>query len=428
MNESPGDLNRSIASSIDAALELDSAGRRRRGRRWLWWLGAALGIVAVLAWGAYALFGGSTAISWRTVKATRGDLVIEVNATGTLTPLTTVDVSSELSGVVRTVPVDENQRVKAGDVLAQLDTVALTALLQGAEAQVRSAVAQAASARLTLADAEAALARAESLVKRGMISTSEADRARSDRDRAAAAVAIAEAATAVAEANRDIKRVDLDKSTIRAPIDGVVLTRSVDPGQTVAASLSAPVLFVLAADLTKMELEAAIDEADVGAVAAGQTAHFTVDAWPGRQFTAVVGDVAYASTKTDNVVTYAATFAVDNGELLLRPGMTATVALTVREAKGIVTVPNEAFRFAPPAVEKSEGFSLLSLFMPRFPRGEARKPEANADGSRTLYVLADGQPQPVTVMPGASDGERTEIVSGLDEGAEVVTGMASAAR
>lgn len=429
MNENAGNLNQAIGGAIETALELDPAGRRRRGRRWIYWLAAALGIVAIIAWGLTAWFGGETTVAYRTAEAARGDLVIEISATGTLNPLTTVDISSEMSGVVREVPVNENQRVKAGDMVARLDTVSLSAQVDRATAQVKSAEAQLENARVTLRDAEDALTRAGTLGKRGLISSQEADKARSDRDRAVAALSIAEAAVAVAGADLKLKQADLAKSEIRSPIDGMVLTRSVDPGQTIAASLSAPVLFVIAENLERMKLEAAIDEADIGQVAIGQKSHFTVDTWPDRIFEATVSDIAYASTTADNVVSYKATLDVDNSELLLRPGMTATVVVVIREARDVVTVPNEAFRFTPPQTEASNGgFSLLRLFMPRFPRSNGKKVERNADGTRTLYVLKDGAPEAVKVRPGASDGERTEILSGLDAGAVVIVGTVGAAK
>lgn len=428
MNKNAGDLNAAIGGGVEAALELDKSGRRKRGRRWVWWV-LALAVVGGLgAWGAMTMFGGKTETTWRTAQSERGDLIIEINATGALNPLTTVDISSEMSGVVREVGASENQRVKAGDVIARLDTVSLAAQVERAAAQLKSAEAQVENASVTLRDAIDGVARAETLLKRALVSTQEAEKARSDRDRATAALSIAEAALAVARADLDIKKADLNKAVIRAPIDGVVLTRSVDPGQTVAASLSAPVLFVIAEDLARMQLEAAIDEADIGQVAIGQKARFTVDAWPDRTFEATVRDIAYASTKTDNVVSYKATLDVDNAELLLRPGMTATVAVVVREARGVVTIANEAFRFTPPKEEASGGFSLMRLFMPRFPRGAGKRSIASADGTRTIYVLDNGQPSPVKVKAGASDGERTEIVSGLDAGAAVVLAAVSAAK
>jgi HlyD family secretion protein len=183
------------------------------------------------------------------------------------------------------------------------------------------------------------------------------------------------------------------------------------------------VLFVIAEDLTRMQLEAAIDEADIGRVAKGQTGHFTVDAFPDQRFDAKISDIAYASVTTDNVVTYEAKLDVDNSKLLLRPGMTAAVDVVTRQADGVLTIPNAAFRYSPPARQagSSRGFSLRDLFMPRFRRHRDRaEPPATAEGMRAVYVLRDGHPQKVMVKPGDTDGEFTEILSGLKEGDKVI--------
>lgn len=352
-----------------------------------------------------------------------GDLTIAVTATGTLQPLIQVDISSELSGVVRAVLVNENQQVKRGEVLAELDTTRISAQVEGAIASAASAAAQVQQAEATLKETAQTLTRTEQLASRGTAANQALETALAARDRAAAAVAVAKANLQISQAQLKLQQADLAKSRIYAPIDGIVLKRDVDPGQTVASSLQAPVLFVIAADLRKMELKAAIDEADIGMVAAGQAARFTVDAFPGRIFDAAIRDIAFASVTTEGVVTYDARLDVDNAELLLRPGMTATVSVVTREAKNIVTVPATAFRFRPPVAEQ-RGWSLTSLFMPTMPRGGGRRQQQSmpADGSRTLYVLEAGQPKPVRVKIGSTDGERTEILSGLAEGAPVVVG------
>ncbi len=244
----------------------------------------------------------------------------------------------------------------------------------------------------------------------------------------AAAVAVAESNLAIAEADLKLQEADFQKSTIYAPIDGIVLTRSVDPGQTVASSLQAPVLFVIAADLKNMELKAAIDEADIGAVKAGQGARFTVDAFPDRRFDADIRDISFASVTTEGVVTYDARLDVENDELLLRPGMTATVSVVTREAKSVLTIPNAAFRYSPPVRTANEGWSLQRLFMPRMgrPRDNRQQRTREPDGTRAVYVLKDGQPQKVQVKTGSTDGEKTEIISGLSEGEQLITGTQEA--
>ena len=366
------------------------------------------------------------AANYRTEPVTAGDLTVEVTATGTLQPLTQVDISSELSGVVRSVPAAENQNVRKGEVLAQLDTTRLAAEIERAEASTKVAQARVEDARTTLKETEQAFSRADQLSRRGMGTNQALDTATAARDRAHSALAVAEANVAIAAAELKLQKADLEKSAIYAPIDGIVLTRSVDPGQTVASSLQAPVLFVIAADLKKMELKAAVDEADIGGVKTGQKARFTVDAFPGRTFDALIRDISYASVTTEGVVTYDARLDVDNAELLLRPGMTATVSIITREAGDVLTVPSEAFRYRPPAVEENRGWSLERIFSPpRMRRNRDTRPQ-RTDGTRPLYVLKNGVPELVHVKPGATDGDRTEIVSGLAAGDQVIVGEGSA--
>lgn len=423
----PGTAPKAESPDVAAALHLDRKGRGRR-RRWPYLV--ALAVAAAVAVGAAYAYSGRTSqrVAYATIAAERGDLTVEVSATGNLQPLTKVDISSELSGVIRSVAVGENQRVKAGDVLAELDKTRLSAQVERGEASVEAARARVADAQTTLRETEKSLDRARQLAERGMTTEQALEVATAARDRAASAVAIAEANLAIAVAELKLQQADLEKSTIYAPIDGIVLTRSVDPGQTVASSLQAPVLFVIAAGLENMELKAAIDEADIGSVKPGQKAVFTVDAFPERKFDAEIRDLAYASVTTDGVVTYDARLDVDNAELLLRPGMTATVSVVTREAKDVITVPAAAFRFRPPAVQPRASWSLQSMFMPRLPRsGGQRATTVSTDGTRTLYVLENGQPAPVKVKTGSTDGERTEILSGLDVGDLVVTGTTNAA-
>lgn len=412
--------------SAEIALGLGRHGRTgKRFRRWLLAL-VALALLGAAAYG-YTLFGQSSARpAYQTVAAEPGNITVEVSATGTLQPLIQVDISSELSGVMRSVSVEENQRVAKGDVLAELDTVRLAAQVERAEASAKAAAAKVTEARTTLKETEQTLARAEALAGRGMVTEQALETATAARDRAVANVAIAEANLAIAEAELKLQEADLQKSTIYAPIDGIVLTRSVNPGQTVASSMQAPVLFVIAAELESMELKAAIDEADIGGVKPGQTARFTVDAFPERRFDAEIRDIAFASVATEGVVTYDARLDVDNAELLLRPGMTATVSVITREASDVLTIPAAAFRYSPQAGGQ-RSFSLRDLFMPRMGRrGGQRQDRPGQPGERRLYVLKNGAPEAVAVRTGATDGERTEIVSGLKAGDLVVTGASPA--
>jgi HlyD family secretion protein len=221
----------------------------------------------------------------------------------------------------------------------------------------------------------------------------------------------------VASADLVLKQTDIDKSRILSPVDGIVLKRSVEPGQTVASSLQAPVLFTLAEDLRRMQVEADVDEADIGWVKPGQKATFTVDAYPGKKFPAEIGTVEYSPTTKDNVVTYKAVLIVDNAELLLRPGMTATAEIVVKEVRQALAVPNAALRYKPPAAKKQESFSFTRLFLPRMPRNEPSKNDEAKPGDRKIWILADGSPQEIAIKPGASDGEKTEVLGGdLKEG------------
>lgn len=429
--ERPEKSKLSRPEPIEQALGLDHGGKPKRARRR--WPALVLLAVAVAVAGGVGYWQWTSAATpqtvYRAVPVERGTLTVEVSATGTLQPLTQVDVSSELSGVVRSVAVEENQRVGEGDVLAELDTTRILAQIERAEANVSAARARVVDAQVTQTETEQALTRAQTLSTRGMATEQALEIAIAARDRAASAVAIAQANLEVAQADLKLQQADLAKSTIYAPIDGIVLSRTVNPGQTVASSMQAPVLFVIAENLETMELKAAVDEADIGAVTPGQQARFTVDAFPGRRFDAEIRDVSYASVVTEGVVTYEARLNVANAELLLRPGMTATVNIVTREDGDVLLAPAAAFRFSPPQETQGSGWSIQQLFSPRPPmrmwggRGGAG---SSNDGSRPLYVLADGQPQMVRVTTGATDGDFVEILSGLEEGDRVIVGTGQA--
>ncbi|MBM3520998.1 MAG: efflux RND transporter periplasmic adaptor subunit, partial [Alphaproteobacteria bacterium] len=314
-----------------------------------------------------------------------------------------------------------------GDVLAELDTVKIKAGLDRARAALAATEARIATAAATAAEASLALERAISLEKKGVSSAQVLEAARAAHDRAEASLKAAEADAAVARADVALEETDLAKSRIVSPVNGIVLKRTAEPGQTVASSLQAPVLFTLAEDLRRMQVEASIDEADIGAVATGQKASFTVDAFPTRRFPAVIESIDYSPTTTDNVVTYTAILSVDNGELLLRPGMTANAEIVVRKLDSTLAVANAALRFELPRMREDKGFSVTSLFLPRMPRFEKSSNKAAADGERTIYILADGVPKPIVIRAGDSDGELTEILAGdLKEGDPVITAARAA--
>jgi HlyD family secretion protein len=401
--------------TIGETLGLDDAGRRKRAvGRWV------LGVVVLLAVGAagaaYLWLGGDGgAPRYVTAAVERGDLAVTVTATGTLEPTNEVDVSSELSGIVRSVRVDHNDAVKQGQTLAELDTDKLKAQVALSEAELVAARARVKEATATVTQTKRDFDRYKPLAESSVVSAQKFDEAEAAYARANAGLESARADVAVAEANLQLRRTDLEKACICSPIDGVVLQRAVEPGQTVAATLQAPVLFTVAEDLTEMELQVDVDEADVSLVAAGQSAHFTVDAYPDRDFPATVTKVRYAPETTEGVVTYKAQLTADNGELLLRPGMTATAEIAVQTVRDAVLVPNEALRFTPPQTEaeSDDGGGFLRQLLPRPPhRTTTRQPAAATGNQRTLWVLRDGAPAAVAVTIGLSDGQRTAIVDG----------------
>lgn len=405
---------------IESVLGLDTRSRRSRWGKRLLWLLVAAALAAGAAWWLLNRQTSAALISYDTAPATTKTLQVKVQATGNVQPTTQVDVSSERSGVIRSVNVKANSLVKRGDVLAQLDTERLEAELARGKAALAATEARLEDAKATLVEKQTAFKRAERLSKQGISSTADLDTARAARSRAEAGVVAAKADIEVAKAELTMQETDITKTRILSPVDGIVLKRDAEPGQTVASSLQAPVLFTLAEDLARMQLEADIDEADIGEVKPGQSATFTVDAYPGKSFPAVIETIEYSPEVTDNVVTYKAILTVDNSELLLRPGMTATAQILVNEVTDALTVPNAALRYAPPRRNAAQGFSVTSLFIPRIPQTE-KSAAPSADGERTIYVLRGGTPEPVKVRSGVSDGRDTQILSGeIKAGDEVI--------
>lgn len=418
------------AGDTDALLGLRPSATRTflaRWRRPLIALGAAAAIAA--AWLYYATRGVDTGVRYVTAPTAVGDLHIVVTATGSIQPTTKVDVSSELSGIVRRVLVDFNTPVKRGQVLAELDTDKLSAAVENARAKLAAYRARVAELEVTIAETARELERKTALAAKDVTSQREFDAARFAHNRAVAQLASARADVIAAEADLKINETNLAKASILSPINGIVLKRSVDPGQTVASSLQAPVLFTIAEDLTKMEAQVDIDEADVGKVREGQAAVFTVDAYPDRKFPARLRELRYAPETVQGVVTYKGILTVDNGELLLRPGMTATAEIAVQEIAGALLVPNAALRFVPPAEQPApESVSLLRRLLPMIPRSRPGQREETG-AARRVWILRDGRAVAVPVTAGASDGRRTQIVQGdLKPGQPVIVDTASARR
>jgi RND family efflux transporter, MFP subunit len=374
-----------------------------------------------------------------TTPLTRGDIGLTITATGKLAPTNEVIVGSELSGTVLEVYVDINDRVTKGQPLAKLDTTKLAQQIESSRANLRAAQASVAQAEATVRETAATLKRLQELrrVSEGKLpSQTEFDAATAAADRAAANLLAAQASVAQAEATLRINENDLSKAVIKSPIDGIVLTRAVEPGQTVAASFTAPELFVIAENLDHMKLTVTVAEADIGRLAAGQSATFTVDAWPDRTYRAKVRRVAFGSSVTNNVVTYETDLEVSNADLSLRPGMTATADIRVAESKNVFLVPAAALRFDPekasaPVAEAPKKTFVQSLTpMPRMNRPRAPGGNGERDGARQtrskIWILRDGVPRSIPVKLGLNDGRQVEI-SGDDlvENLPVITKAAA---
>ena len=434
----------SNTSSVpDADLAKIMATQPTRGRfRVLRWL--LILLVLAVAIGGYLFYQDSSATStaprYQTEALSRGNLRVTVSATGKLEPINQVDVGSELSGTIETVLVDYNDRVKKGQVIARLDIAKLQDAIAKSKASLASAEAKVLQTMATVKEASANLKRLRQVAKLSggkvpaptELETAEATLQRANADEGSARAAVEEARAALRS-----NETDLAKASIRSPIDGVVLERQVEPGQTVAASLQAPVLFTLAENLAQMELQVDVDEADVGQVRDGQSATFSVDAYPNRNYPARISQVRFGAETVNNVVTYKTILNVDNDDLSLRPGMTATAEIVTAERENVFLVPNAALRFTPPQSNEAEpkGRSgLLASLMPRPPRSMMRsgKQPTNTKGSkgagRQIWILRDGLPVALPVTVGSSDGRMTEVTGeGVEAGLPVIISSAKAA-
>lgn len=386
---------------------------------------AALAVVALI----YLMFSGGNGTAkgrYLTEEATTGNLIVTISASGTLQPTRSVDVGSELSGTLEAVLVEENDRVTKGQVLARLDTAKLQDAVAKSRAAVVAAEATVQQMEATVAESRASLNRLRHVAELSggkVPSQAELESAEAAQQRAVANAASARAAVVQARATLKTDETNIGKAVIRSPINGVVLARKVEPGQTVVAAMTTPVLFSLAEDLTQMELQVKVDEADVGTVKLGQPASFTVSAWTGREFPAVIRRVGIGSTITDNVVTYKTILGVSNDDLALRPGMTATARIVTAQRENALLVPNAALRFAPPAMaETTQQGSLVSRLLPRPPQPKKQKNHAATTGvQQAVWVLRDGQPYAIPVTTGVSNGRQTEILVGeLNAGMAVI--------
>ena len=363
---------------------------------------AALSTVTLAALGSR---GKDTAPTVTAAPVTRGDIVSTVSATGTLAAVTSVQVGTQVSGVVEVLSADFNSIVRKGQVLARLEQSAFRSAIEQAQANVTKAAAELERTRVTAEDAETKQRRAQQLAERELIARNDLDSATLARDTAVVQIRSAEASLAQARAALRQAEVNLSKTIITSPIDGVVISRNVDVGQTVAASLSAPTLYLIAADLTRMQVSASVDESEMGKIRAGQTVSFTVDAYPGKAFPGRVEQVRLNPVVANNVVTYATIVSAANPDLSLKPGMTANLTIEVDRRENVLRAPAAATRFRPTAD------TLTALHAP-----------STKSTPNTVWTYVNGQAAPVQVKFGASDGAWTEILNApFGEGTPLIT-------
>jgi HlyD family secretion protein len=351
-------------------------------------------------------------VSYKTAPAQKRHLVAKVTASGTLSATITVQVGAQVSGRIAKLNADFNSPVKKGELIAELDPSLFDAAVQQAKANYDQALAGLAKSKAAAGLAQKQLARTRALQQQSLASQQDLDTAESAESTAQADVQLQNANLEQARASLNQSRVNLSYTKIYSPIDGVVISRSVDVGQTVAASLQAPVLFTIAEDLRKMQVDTNVSEGDVGRLKEGMRAYFTVDAFPGRRFHGVIAQIRNAATNVQNVVTYDAVIKVDNDQLELRPGMTANVTIVWAERKDVLAVPNAALRFHPPDVAGPS-------------KAQHKKRGQAADEERTVYVVEGPSASPVKVQTGLTDGLYTEITSGdLKEGSNLAVDTA----
>jgi HlyD family secretion protein len=412
--------------------------RRKRSRwtRWVFWLVVLAGLGGGGYWYWQGQASGTVAVRYTTTEVAKADITVIVTAVGTVQPTQQVDVGSLISGTIAEVNVAINDVVTKGQVLARLDTSSLEAELARDQASLSARKAEVEDAIATQEAALAALTRADKLRVKGLNSEEDLAAATTAKRRADAAVASARANVHVAEANVKLSQTSIDKAEILAPIDGMILDKTADLGQTVSATGSTVTLFTIAHDLGQMQLQIDVDEADIGKVELGDSASFSVDAYLGQSFPAKVSSLRFAPQKVEGIVTYATILDIDNSDHRLRPGMTASADVTVEHAAGVVAVPNAAFRYTPPVAQATQPTTGLlgMLFSSGAPGPGARTRttttnDVTRDGFRNLYVLKDGVASKVAVKTGLTDGDLTQILEGpLVEGDQVITAQSASSR
>lgn len=394
-------------------------------------LGFIVSIVVIgLAIGGYVFFNGErkAPVRYRTTTVERGSVVSMVTATGTINPVVSVQVGTQVSGMIKSLHADFNSVVKAGDVVAVIDPEPFKARRDQAASNLEMAKANVARAKTDLAQRKREYERTQSLLSQQFVSQNDVDLALTNYQSAEAQLNVVAAQVKQAEAALNAAELDLKYTVIRSPVNGIVVARNIEVGQTVAASFATPNLFLIALDLTQMQVDTNVSESDIGGITEGKQATFSVDAYPGVQFQGVIRQVRLAPINVQNVVTYNVVVGVENKDLRLRPGMTANVSIVVAKKDDVLKVPNAAIRFTPPKTEQQDGQTMA----PRPTRSEggsagSRPPLAGDQGTTTRTVWKQGsseEPEPVTVQTGISDGTATEVIGGeLGEGDQVIVGL-----
>jgi len=371
---------------------------------------ALIGIPCVI----YGLIDKKNEPGYRTVRLERGDIASTILATGTLNPVILVQVGSQISGNIKRLYADFNSVVKKNQVIARIDSMLLKAEVEKARANYKAALANVEKAKVIANDTRRTLNRYEALVKENLVSQSDVDTAQTNYDSAVAQIEVVRAQVDQTRSTLDFSRTRLDYAIIRSPVDGIVLSRNVDVGQTVAASFQAPTLFTIARDLTEMQVNTSVDEADIGRVEVGQEVTFTVDAYPSEVFEGRVSQIRNAPQVVQNVITYDVIIEVENPELKLKPGMTANVSIVVAEKRNVLRIPNAALRFRPYGEERES----------RQPKGI----ETSAQ-NRVWALLADAKLKSVPVKLGVNNVRYYELTEGdLKEGDNLVVGLSGEKR
>ncbi len=367
----------------------------------------------VIASSLWLWLGRSPVVSYRFATLERGTIVSTISATGTVNAVTTVSVGSQVSGTIQKLYVDYNSRVRRGQIIAEIDPALFVAQVEQARGNWQNAQAGLQKARVTLADTKRTLERNRQLLTQGIVAQSDFDAAQTAYEAAQAGIKSAEAGLTQTKGALLQAETNLKNSVIRSPVDGVVISRSIDVGQTVAASFQTPTLFSIAQDLTKMQIETSVDESDISQARLGQPVSFTVDAYPDRKFGGTVTQIRNAPITVQNVVTYVVVVQVDNRNLLLKPGMTANVSIETGRREGVLKLPSAALRFRPRnSGDKKSTPAGATVTMPK---GKGGGPLSQ------VYILKQGKPVAVPVQTGMSDTVNTEITnSPLHEGAQVI--------